>query len=416
MSHKTFRLVSSLFLALALSFSVFTPALAAPPANDNFATAEVITSLPYSSTVNNIDATVEPGEPLSCGSIGSFWYSFTPTQNMVVRLDMVGSVISGAVSIYLSSGSGFSNLTLLRCAFSDTPANFNVEAGKTYYLQVVGNGQAGVLQLNLQRIFPPANDNFANAEVITSLPFSATVDNTNATLEPGEPGGCEPVNGTTVWYSFTPAQNMGVRMNMLGSSVLGIVRLRLASGPGFSNLIFLGCMFFSGNSADFNVEAGKTYYLQVDTNLGETGVLHVNLQQISSGANEVTIDIKPGNKQNRIMIASRGSASVQVAMLSTADFDAPAQVDKNSLTFGATGDENSLRRRFLIGTPDCRARDVNRDRIKDLVCSFLIEKTGFKVGDTVGILKGQTVDGSFLEGRDLVQITAPSYPSYPSYP
>ena len=263
---------------------------------------------------------------------------------------------------------------------------------------------------------PPSNDNFANAEVITSLPFSATVDNTNATLEPGEPGGCEPVNGTTVWYSFTPTQNMAVRMDMLGSSILGIVRLHQSSGPGFSNLTFLGCMFFSGNSADFNVEAGKTYYLQVDTNLGETGALQLNLQQTSSGANEITIDIKPGNKHNRIMIESRGSASVQVAILSTADFNAPAQVDKNSLTFGATGDENSLRRRFLIGTPDCRARDVNRDRIKDLVCSFLIGKTGFKLGDTAGILKGQIVDGTLLEGRDLVLITAPSYPSYPSYP
>ena len=197
---------------------------------------------------------------------------------------------------------------------------------------------------------------------------------------------------------------------------MGIVRLRLSSGPGFSNLTFLGCTFFSGNSADFNVEAGKTYYLQVDTNLGETGVLHVNLQQISSGANEVTIDIKPGNKHNRIMVASRGSASVQVAILSKADFDAPTQVDKNSLTFGATGDENSLRRRFLIGTPDCRARDVNHDRRKDLVCSFLIGKTGFKLGDTVGILKGQTVHGILLIGRDSAVITAQSYPSYPSYP
>jgi len=175
-------------------------------------------------------------------------------------------------------------------------------------------------------------------------------------------------------------------------------------------------MFFSGNPVDFNVEAGKTYYLHIDTNLGQTGVLHVNLQQISSGANGVSIDIKPGNKHNRIMIGSHGNASVQVAILSKPDFNAPKQVDRNSLTFGATGDQNSLRLRFLLGTPDCRARDVNHDRLKDLVCSFLIRQTGFRIGDTVGILKGQTVDGSFVEGRDFVQITAPSYPSYPSYP
>jgi len=152
------------------------------------------------------------------------------------------------------------------------------------------------------------------------------------------------------------------------------------------------------------------------TNLGFTNTVFALARFDVASSTNVTIDIKPGNKHSRIMIGSRGNASVQVAILSTQDFDANRQVDKTSLTFGATGDENSLRRRFLIGTPDCRARDVNHDRLKDLVCSFLIRQTGFRIGDTVGILKGQTVDGSFVEGRDFVQITAPSYPSYPSYP
>jgi hypothetical protein len=37
---------------------------------------------------------------------------------------------------------------------------------------------------------PPSNDNFADATVIGSVPFSTSVDTTEATTEPDEPGVC----------------------------------------------------------------------------------------------------------------------------------------------------------------------------------------------------------------------------------
>ncbi|MBM2849337.1 MAG: hypothetical protein HW418_2279, partial [Anaerolineales bacterium] len=121
---------------------------------------------------------------------------------------------------------------------------------------------------------------------------------------------------------------------------------------------------------------------------------------------QVTIDIKPGKGPNRIEIEpdDDGKKKIQVAILSTAQFDAPQQVDKNSLTFGRTGDEDSLHRKGRKGTPDCRTRDVNHDRRSDLVCTFLTRATGFQFGDTVGILKGQTVEGVLIEGSDSVVI------------
>lgn len=113
----------------------------------------------------------------------------------------------------------------------------------------------------------------------------------------------------------------------------------------------------------------------------------------------VDIDIKPGSDPNSIDPSSRGD--IPVGILSTPDFDAPSEVDKTSLTFGVTGDEPSLA--FCAASPE----DVNSDGLLDQVCHFQTQLTGFQVGDTEGILKGQTVDGVPMEGRDAVRIVPP---------
>jgi len=289
MSHKMFVLVTSLFLALALSFSVSTPVLAAPPANDNFANATAITSLPFITTVDNTNATTEPGEPQACGSsFGSVWYSFSPTENMALRVDTAGSTKLGIVNIYLASGPGFSDLTFVTCRpdrFDPGPTNFLAEAGKSYYLQVESDpGHSGVLQISLEQITPPANDNFANAEAIASLPFYVPVDNTDATTEPGEPQ-CFISPFRTVWYSFRPTENMLVRLDMTGSVGFGSVNVYVASGTAISDLTLLACVTAS-NPLNFDLEAGKTYYLQASGDEVAPGPLQINLNQILSPNND----------------------------------------------------------------------------------------------------------------------------------
>jgi hypothetical protein len=54
----------------------------------------------------------------------------------------------------------------------------------------------------------------------------------------------------------------------------------------------------------------------------------------------VTLDIKPGTLVNSINTKSRGK--IPVAVLSTATFDASTRIDPASLTFGRTGNEDSL--------------------------------------------------------------------------
>lgn len=116
----------------------------------------------------------------------------------------------------------------------------------------------------------------------------------------------------------------------------------------------------------------------------------------------VDIDIKPGSDPNSINSQSRGT--IPVAVLSAEDFDAPSAVDRTTLTFGRTGDELSLQLRGSAEVPNCGAEDVNADGLPDLVCHFRTPATGFEAGDVEGILKGQTVGGVAIEGRDAVRI------------
>jgi competence ComEA-like helix-hairpin-helix protein len=111
---------------------------------------------------------------------------------------------------------------------------------------------------------------------------------------------------------------------------------------------------------------------------------------------EVTIAIKPGSDTNHINPNSRGRTNV--AILSTPEFDALAMIDRTTLRFGRTGEEESLH--------SCKekGRDVNRDGLRDLICLFSIPATGFMTGDQVGALTGQTVDGIALRGSDPIRV------------
>lgn len=110
---------------------------------------------------------------------------------------------------------------------------------------------------------------------------------------------------------------------------------------------------------------------------------------------EVPIDVKPASDPNSINLKSRGT--IPVAILGTDAFD-PATADQASLTFGRTGDEDSLA--FCTRSVE----DVNGDGLLDQVCHFNTQDTGFECGDAVGILRGQTLDGVPMEGRDSVRI------------
>jgi hypothetical protein len=102
------------------------------------------------------------------------------------------------------------------------------------------------------------------------------------------------------------------------------------------------------------------------------------------------IDVRPGSPNNNIQPNSGGVVSV--AILSSSDLDA-ATVDPATLRFGPnqTG-VKSVR----------RLRDVNGDKLRDLVVQFRISESGVRCGDSTVSVSGQTVQGTFFEGSDSI--------------
>jgi PKD repeat protein len=268
-------------IAALIGVTLFVPgtASAAPPAQDDFANAIAIDQslLPFSDSVVIDDATLESGEPSGCYFAGkSIWYSITPTSNGVLRADIGGSTFIDRIEyVYRQDGSGFGGLTTIACASpyynGASSATFTVEAGNTYYLQVGGffPYSTGTLNLSLQAILPPPNDDFANATAVTTVPFSDNLDLTGATTEAGEPTpSCGSAPLGTSWYAFTPTTSASYMAQLSSSAGFGfVVEYGVYTGSSLSTLTGVACHY--GNPLLFHADSGTTYYIQVANAAGQ---------------------------------------------------------------------------------------------------------------------------------------------------
>ena len=137
-----------------------------------------------------------------------------------------------------------------------------------------------------------------------------------------------------------------------------------------------------------------------------TNLLNYALSSQAKCVVSIEIDIKPGSDPNSVNPESEGN--VPVAILSSGEFDAPSVVDRTSLTFGRTGNEESLMLRSIDEVPNCAPEDVDQDGDLDLICHFETDLTGLRPGDSEGFLKAMTLDGTALEGSDSISVVPPS--------
>jgi hypothetical protein len=285
-------------------------AAAAPPPNDDFANAAVISSLPLSDTVDVTDATNELGEPAAFGvATKTVWYAFTPTSNVEVIADLSGSDgQSPFLSIWASYVPGLAALMNVGNAVGPG-ASIDVQllAGTTYYIQAGDAWDPGAvttISLRVSRVMGPSNDDFADATVVSNLPFSDSVNTDKATIEQGEPIADPNYLGRTVWYSFTPPADAVVTTarpitppdpgqfpslcELRSSHFLVIYQ---ADGPGFAGLTPIAGSQWSNDTANtLHVHAGTTYYFQGGQNggLNETGCppFSLNLTGIAPPLND----------------------------------------------------------------------------------------------------------------------------------
>lgn len=116
----------------------------------------------------------------------------------------------------------------------------------------------------------------------------------------------------------------------------------------------------------------------------------------------INIDIRPGST-DLAPFNPKSKGNMPVALLSSAAtpsspaFDALG-VDRDSLTFGATGTEKSLKRCNKEGT------DVNGDGLLDLVCHFDNTLVNFDVDHSMGKVMGKTGAGQQFEGTGMLKV------------
>lgn len=137
----------------------------------------------------------------------------------------------------------------------------------------------------------PSNDNFADASVVTNLPFGDSVDVNAATTEPGEPTFCGA--SKTVWYSITPTSDEVLKVDADGSGFFDTnLSVYRADGPGLAGLSWLNCGSF-GNPVVFNAHAGTTYYIQGGSIFGGGGALTIHVTAVPPPPNDGFTDAAP---------------------------------------------------------------------------------------------------------------------------
>ena len=254
-------------------------ASAQAPPNDNFANATVLSGMSPTINGTNVGATKESGEPSAApynDSYGqSVWYRWNAPVSGGVTFTATGN-FNNAVGIYtglyvnqLAQQTEFQ----LGVGTTTSSATFNAVAGTTYYI-LVDDYRGATGTFTLTSTWGPANDNFANAKVISGNAINVQGTNVNSSQEVNEPSAA-PYNdsyGRSVWYQWTAPASGGVTFTATGNfnSAVGIY-----TGSAVASLTqqteFQPGVGTDASSATFHAVAGTIYSILVDDYRGATG-------------------------------------------------------------------------------------------------------------------------------------------------
>jgi Family of unknown function (DUF6299) len=160
-----------------------------------------------------------------------------------------------------------------------------------YLCMLVGLVVAGLVVVAPAAAAPPANDTFAGAVTISALPFTDTVDTTEATTDADDANAnanCgAPATEASVWYAFTPASAIAVSVDVSASDYSAGV-IVVTGSPGNFELVTCG-----PGAVSFSAAAGVTYYLLAfdDTPGGVNGgTLQISVSEAVLPEAAVTVD------------------------------------------------------------------------------------------------------------------------------
>jgi hypothetical protein len=206
------------------------------------------------------------------------------------------------------------------------------------------------------------NDDFADAIVVDTLPFTHTAKVVAASSEPGEQeSSCffaeEPRQ--TVWYRFTAPHDTRVVVDTTGSDSLGAVTV-WRQGAFALEEVECGTPFFSFGSSSANrfafaASAGEAYFIQIERYGQELGASQLDLERLSFRMEAVTPPANDDYPANSVWYRYTGASDSYVLASSAegTDFGATIGVFEGaslaSLVQVACGEGNDLAFHALAG-------------------------------------------------------------------
>lgn len=256
---------------------------AAPPANDDFDNATVVTSLPFTAQEDSGAATKAADDPGWCSgyaAAGTVWFSYTATQDGLLRATTAGSDHRTLLSANTGARGGLLNVADA-CDFGTGPAiTFRATAGTTYSFLVAGiDTPGGALEFAVDSVAPAPNDAYANAEPVTALPFASQPDLSVAAAEAGEPDSTcvDDEDQPSVWYTYPaagPAQSLSARVEGTDATVT------VYSGSSPAALTQVACARNnSSRPAMFRPNPGTVYAIRVTGAHHGYGTFRFTLQE-----------------------------------------------------------------------------------------------------------------------------------------
>lgn len=266
LSFSRRRIATITAAVVALGVALPAVAQAEPPSNDDFAASTAVTALPFTTQLDTSEATEATDDPFWCQGYdvgGTVWFSYTPTEDALLRATTDGSGHGTILSANTGTRGELAGVPNACDIGTTTGATitFPARAGTTYHFMVAGyRVPGGALSFGLRTIPPTPNDAFADAEALT-LPSTRETDLSAATTEYDEPDqGCGVSVARSTWYAFTPTETKSVlaRLSETYSAAVAVY-----TGDTLLDLTRIGCAGSGYSPVLFRATAGTTYYLQV---------------------------------------------------------------------------------------------------------------------------------------------------------
>ncbi|MDH5785027.1 MAG: hypothetical protein OEZ16_05375 [Chromatiales bacterium] len=198
------------------------------------------------------------------------------------------------------------------------------------------------------------------------------------------------------FYHVDATEGDVLNLKAVGGGNIGFIGIGVfdTNGTLLRSVIGMG----SAQIADFTVGTSGSYVIGVTSGMrffmpggtvmgfgaGEVGAYTMTVEgaSVKNNVMNINMEVKPGSNE-LAPLNPKAKGVVPVAILGGSAFNVN-DIDQATLTFGASGNEQSLQK--------CQkgSKDVNRDGHGDLLCHFSNPAANFSSGDSEAVLRGTT--------------------------